>query len=121
MTVTQWVDKIYPRIKQYQIQNEYDRCYDDVVDNNLCIYNHIDRINNTITNNNIYTTHFTNDEKEDMSLTTDHLHSLAHHLYECELNPNEVLYFPSLWMHATLNMEEYNVFMSVFIDTQLIK
>lgn len=119
MTVTQWVDKIYPKIKQYQTQNEYDRCYADVVNNDLCIYNHSDKINNTITSTN--NTHFTNDETEDMSLTTEYLHSLAHHLYECELNPNEVLYFPSLWMHATLNMDEYNVFMSVFIDTQLIK
>ena len=156
MTVTQWVDKIYPRIKHYQTQNENDNCYADVidgdddddddddddsdvvVDNNLSSYNHFGRVSKRIScgvddNRDKYhhqncnyqpinnSNHSGNDEIEDMSLPVEHLHSLAHHLYECELNTNEILYFPSMWMHATLNIDDYNVFMSVFIDTQLIK
>ncbi|KAJ1424414.1 hypothetical protein B484DRAFT_98415 [Ochromonadaceae sp. CCMP2298] len=49
------------------------------------------------------------------------LQLLAANLWECEIAPGEVLYFPPMWMHATLNTAPYNVFMSVFIDPQLIK
>ena len=41
-------------------------------------------------------------------------------LLECAISPGELLYFPSNWMHATLNIEEYNVFVSHFLDFQLI-
>ena len=41
-------------------------------------------------------------------------------LLECVTGPGEMLYFPSNWMHATLNVQEYNVFMSLFLDFQLI-
>lgn len=43
------------------------------------------------------------------------------HLYECTLAFGEILYFPAGWMHATLNLEDYNVFVSTFLDTQLAK
>jgi hypothetical protein len=42
-------------------------------------------------------------------------------LQECDIFPGEVLYFPSMYMHATLNMASYNLFMSVFLDSQLMK
>lgn len=42
-------------------------------------------------------------------------------LYECIIYPGEILYFPDKWMHATLNVEEYNVFVSVFLDLQLVE
>jgi hypothetical protein len=42
-------------------------------------------------------------------------------LYECTIYPGEILYFPDKWMHATLNVEDYNVFVSVFLDLQLVK
>lgn len=42
-------------------------------------------------------------------------------LHYCALQPNEILYFPDRWVHATLNMDEYNFFISVFLDTQLMK
>ena len=42
-------------------------------------------------------------------------------LQECELFPGDMLYFPNKWYHATLNMQEFNVFVSVFLDTQLMK
>mmetsp|Transcript_27449 Transcript_27449/g.35987 ORF Transcript_27449/g.35987 Transcript_27449/m.35987 type:complete len:278 (-) Transcript_27449:317-1150(-) len=33
---------------------------------------------------------------------------------ECTLYPGEALYFPSEWIHATLNLDEYTVFISTF-------
>lgn len=42
-------------------------------------------------------------------------------LQECTTGPGEMLYFPAQWMHATLNMSPYNVFVSLFIDLQLLR
>jgi hypothetical protein len=42
-------------------------------------------------------------------------------LQQCTLQPGEYLYFPDRWMHATLNLDSYNFFSSLFLDTQLIK
>jgi len=138
MTVTQWVNTIYLKIKEYQ--HERYRLYDvdddyrgvggdkscSKVDGSICnvkdIENHLSSNDHrTIYDSSKTSTLSIDDNSDDITLTTDHLYLLAQHLYECELNVNEVLYFPSMWMHATLNMDEYNVFMSVFIDTQLIK
>lgn len=41
-------------------------------------------------------------------------------LYECVVGPGQIIYLPPNWLHATLNLDEYNVFMSLFIDPQLI-
>jgi hypothetical protein len=41
-------------------------------------------------------------------------------LYECTIGPGEILYFPADWMHATLNLETYNLFVSLFLDPQLM-
>ena len=41
--------------------------------------------------------------------------------FECTIRPGEVLYFPDRWMHATLNTEPYNFFVSVFLDEQLMR
>lgn len=46
---------------------------------------------------------------------------LRENLYECIIYPGDVLYFPAMWMHATLNLDPYNVFISLFIDVQLMK
>eukprot|EP00606_Chrysophyceae_sp_TOSAG23-5_P000522 GSChrysophyteH2.ASY1.ANO1.437.1 assembled CDS len=35
--------------------------------------------------------------------------------YDCTIEPGEALYFPSQWMHATLNLDEYTYFVSVFL------
>jgi hypothetical protein len=40
---------------------------------------------------------------------------------ECVIYPGEVLYFPDMWSHATLNVDKYTVFVSVFLDLQLMK
>ena len=37
-------------------------------------------------------------------------------LYECEIVPGELLYFPNHWEHGTLNTGDYNVFVSLFLD-----
>lgn len=42
-------------------------------------------------------------------------------LLECVIIPGEVLYFPAMAMHATLNLQPYNVFVSDFLDPQLMK
>lgn len=42
-------------------------------------------------------------------------------LYECVLTPGEMLYFPDKWQHATLNLDPYNLFVSVFLDLQLLQ
>ncbi|KAF0687748.1 Aste57867_20532 [Aphanomyces stellatus] len=34
--------------------------------------------------------------------------------HECVLEPGDVIYFPSQWMHATLNLSPYTVFMATF-------
>jgi hypothetical protein len=46
---------------------------------------------------------------------------VADDFYECEIFPGDILYFPDQWYHGTLNMAEFNFFVSVFIDPQLIK
>jgi hypothetical protein len=35
--------------------------------------------------------------------------------FDCTIEPGEVLYFPTNWMHATLNQDQYNFFVSVFL------
>jgi hypothetical protein len=57
----------------------------------------------------------------DMNMSMATLQQLADNLHECVIRPGEILYFPSMWMHATLNLDTYNVFMSLFMDPQLMK
>lgn len=42
-------------------------------------------------------------------------------LYECTIEPGEIIYFPAMWMHATLNLDDFNLFVSLFLDHQLMK
>jgi len=39
----------------------------------------------------------------------------------CVLRPSELIYFPTQWLHGTLNLEPYNHFISTFIDLQLLR
>ena len=43
------------------------------------------------------------------------------HLHECSIGPGEILYFPDRWVHATLNLDEYTFFMSLFLDKSLFR
>ena len=36
-------------------------------------------------------------------------------IFDCTISPGELLFFPSQFIHATLNVESYNVFVSLFI------
>lgn len=38
---------------------------------------------------------------------------------DCVLGPTELLFFPKDWWHATLNLDEYNVFVSTFVSDEL--
>ena len=42
-------------------------------------------------------------------------------LKDCTIYPGESLYFPDFWMHATLNLDSYNFFVSLFLDIQLMR
>jgi hypothetical protein len=41
--------------------------------------------------------------------------------YECVIESNELLFFPPNWIHATLNLDSYNAFVSLFLDTGLME
>jgi Cupin-like domain len=34
--------------------------------------------------------------------------------YECTLNPGDLIYFPNMWWHATVNLDHYSSFISTF-------
>ena len=36
-------------------------------------------------------------------------------LYECTLNPGDMIFFPNLWWHATLNLD-FAIFLSTFLS-----
>jgi len=36
-------------------------------------------------------------------------------LYDCVVSPGELLYFPDQFLHATLNLDAYNFFVSIFV------
>ena len=40
--------------------------------------------------------------------------------YHCIIGKGDILYFPDRWMHATLNNDQYNFFVSLFVDKQLL-
>jgi hypothetical protein len=41
-------------------------------------------------------------------------------MQSCVMRPGELIFFPSRWLHGTLNLDSYNHFISTFIDTQLL-
>jgi len=40
--------------------------------------------------------------------------SQRHKPFECTLYPNEMIYFPNHWHHATINLDKYTAFVSTF-------
>lgn len=58
---------------------------------------------------------------EQAQISQDERNSLVTHLQRCTIYPNELLFFPQYWMHATLNLDDYNMFISTFIDPQLLQ
>lgn len=49
------------------------------------------------------------------------LQQLRDGLVACDIGPGDVLYFPPMWMHATTNLDAYNVFFSLFLDPVLMR
>ena len=39
--------------------------------------------------------------------------------YECTLNPGDIIYFPNMWWHATINLDVYTAFVSTFTQEHL--
>ena len=39
--------------------------------------------------------------------------------FECTLNPGDIIYFPNMWWHATVNLDEYTAFVSTFTQEHL--
>mmetsp|Transcript_29650 Transcript_29650/g.71741 ORF Transcript_29650/g.71741 Transcript_29650/m.71741 type:complete len:512 (-) Transcript_29650:66-1601(-) len=40
--------------------------------------------------------------------------------WECTLNPGDLIYFPDMWWHATINLDEYTAFISTFTQDHLL-
>ncbi|CAJ1937884.1 unnamed protein product [Cylindrotheca closterium] len=38
---------------------------------------------------------------------------------ECTLNPGDIIYFPNMWWHATINLDDYTAFVSTFTQEHL--
>ncbi len=41
------------------------------------------------------------------------------HPYECTLSPGDVIYFPDMWWHATINVDSNTAFVSTFTQEHL--
>ena len=144
MTVAQWVDTVYPLISRVQAPNTSEgngainteavlgsdgfssmRAHEGqriATTQPSGIIESIGGVDLNNIDNEIYSTNQGDGtDKNNVSINNLDLQSLAATMQECTIEPGEILYFPSMWMHATLNTDAYNVFMSVFIDTQLIK
>jgi hypothetical protein len=44
--------------------------------------------------------------------------TVSEQLYECTIFPGDLLYFPSHWYHATLNLNKFTAFVSTFTDKE---
>ena len=44
--------------------------------------------------------------------------TVSNTLYECTIFPGDILYFPSKWYHATLNLNHFTAFVSTFTDKE---
>jgi len=115
MTVAQWVDRIYPRIMALKANPAATA---DRADPTPTPSQHAA---DTVFSSEYDLYGTTTTPVSQTSLNDSSLAALARTLQECTIVPGEILYFPPMWMHATLNLDVYNVFMSLFIDPQLIK
>lgn len=56
-----------------------------------------------------------------VTVSAEERKALVDELQECTIGQDELLFFPAQWMHATLNTDLYNVFISTFMDPQLVR
>jgi len=38
---------------------------------------------------------------------------------ECTIYPGDIIYFPDMWWHATINIDDYTAFVSTFVQDHL--
>lgn len=106
MTVYQWTQQVFPKLLSLR---------NDALNSNISSV----QVDASL---NLLGSLLTGDENPGDNLFTETEWSmLANGLYHCIIEPGEVLFFPNHWMHATLNLDDYNVFYSLFIDVQLMK
>lgn len=134
LTMSQWVQEIYPTVQRRQLMNpaynnkskdttEHASAIDPshaVVDGNIydTLENQHDRLDSSTSN--VCNGHESSSDdaaSEVVVPPSEFLHSF----YECVLEPGDMLYFPNSWQHATLNLDDYNLFVSVFLDLQLMR
>lgn len=118
MTVAQWVDHIYPMLTNGNVGPPTSATIKSAalsatsIDSNTVLLEEKSEANAVAGRNvNIAQSVLSDNDVAKLSTT----------LQECIIVPGEILYFPPMWMHATLNTAQYNVFMSLFIDPQLMK
>lgn len=125
MTVARWVDDVYPTLtsaknaQRIDIAGDFNRNTDPQgsLVANLGATARLDSDDTPI----LGSTPMESESLTQDGRSSEVLQQLADSLYECVIRPGEVLYFPPMWMHATLNLDEYNVFMSLFLDPQLMR
>ena len=120
MTMAQWVDTVYPELLKLR-EDGYKDSGPSVVDNNSEPQILFEPPLDAPIEYEFYSPTTTAHSPLSHALNATSLLVLSQHLQECTIQPGEILYFPPMWMHATLNLDAYNVFMSLFIDPQLIK
>eukprot|EP01038_Epipyxis_sp_PR26KG_P013591 gene13591-18241_t len=111
-TMARWVDEWYNNIINRNNYFDYDNTSIISRDGNSLLY----------TNDDIkYEDGFIKENIPNNIIRNELIQILRETLYECTIKPNEILYFPAMWMHATLNTDSYNFFVSSFLDTQLMR
>ena len=108
LTMSQWVDEIYPTLEKKTVNisnvcNDFDSTLQGMISDS------IEKANGEPS------TAFENVRPRISSLRT------VESFYECVLEPGDMLYFPNNWQHATLNLDDYNLFVSLFLDLQLLQ
>lgn len=116
MTVAQWVDQVYPL---FNTSDPHLNLESEVTSSKISVdsSDNIDSLSDIISESMEQVMPL----PQVTGLTETEIKKLGSKLLECVLGPGEILYFPSMWMHATLNLDPYNVFFSLFLDTQLMK
>jgi hypothetical protein len=123
MTVAQWVDRVYPTLQEARVAREGQTLAADAATVPVPTEGAVPGTSTLATDAAIGIAGLASAlaEAGESNLSTALLQELSANLQECVIHPGEILYFPAMWMHATLNLDAYNVFMSVFIDPQLMK
>jgi hypothetical protein len=127
MSVLEWVNEVYPNIPTssdtYSIPDDpnlLSKAFEKTMTPSR--YDAFQSIKQQFNNRNSGVMNIQNDNN--IGTKSDYDNSIENNskngLFECVIEPGEYLYFPSGWMHATLNLDSYNAFVSLFLDRQLM-